>query len=64
MIGKYVAILICALSVASSLSLSLGIGFMFGAGVGFVVFAAMCCVMIVAALLFARRIAREAGGRE
>lgn len=62
MIGKYIAIIVCALCVAASVSLSLGIGFIFGAGVGFIIFAVMCCVMLVAALLFALRVAREAGG--
>ena len=62
MIGKYVAIIVCALCVAACVSLSLGIGFIFGSGVGFIVFSALCCVMHVAALLFALRVAREAGG--
>ena len=62
MIGKYIAIIVCSLCVAASVSLSLGIGFMCGAGVGFIVFSALCCVMLVSALLFALRVAREAGG--
>lgn len=63
MIGKYIATIICVLCLATSLSLSLGIGFMFGAGIGFVVFSVLCCVMIFATLLFAQRIAREVGDR-
>lgn len=64
MIGKYIAIIVCALCVAASVSLSLGIGFLIGAGAGFIVFSALCCVMLIAALLFALRVAHEAGGGE
>ena len=64
MIGKYIAIIVCVLCVAASVSLSLGIGFMYGAGVGFVAFSALCCAMLIAALLFALRVMREVGGAE
>lgn len=62
MIGKYIAIIVCTLCVAASMSLSLGVGFLCGAGVGFIVFSALACLMLVAALLFARRVAHEVGG--
>lgn len=62
MIGRYIAVIICSLCVAACVSLSLGVGFLFGAGAGFIVLSLLCCVMLVVALLFARRIARESGG--
>lgn len=61
MIGKYIAIIVCVLCVAASVSLSIGIGFMFGAGFGFISFSALCCMMLIAAILFALRVAHEVG---
>lgn len=61
MIGKYIAAVICALCVAASVSFSIGIGFMFGVGYGFISFSALCCVLLIAAILFALRVAYEVG---
>lgn len=64
MIGRYIAIIICSLCVAASLSFSIGIGFIYGVGIGFLTFFAMCVVMIIASAIFARIIALEIGGDE